>query len=203
LKLNVSGSVVANLNGLQVTFDGLPAPLIYTSANQTNLIVPYEVSSKASTVMLVTYAAAAGTVQTAAWVLPVVAAAPGIFTIDATGTGQGAIVNQDGTVNSTSNPAAQGSVISIYATGEGQTSPAGVTGSVTGSVGKMPLLPVKVTIGGADAAVQYQGSAPESVAGLLQVNATVPQGIAPGMAVPVMLSVGGVLSQAGVTIAVK
>jgi uncharacterized protein (TIGR03437 family) len=60
-----------------------------------------------------------------------------------------------------------------------------------------------VTIGGVPAVVQYAGSAPESIAGLLQVNAVVPQGIATGAAVPVTISVGGVVSQAGVTIAVK
>jgi uncharacterized protein (TIGR03437 family) len=203
LKLDASGAVVSNLNGLRVTFDGKAAPLIYTSANQTNLLVPYEIAGKASTVMQVTYAAAAGTVQTAAWTLPVVAAAPGLFTIDSTGTGQGAIVNQDGTVNSASNAAARGSVISIYATGEGQTSPAGVTGSVTGSGGKTPVLPVTVTIGGIGATVQYAGSAPDAVAGLLQVNAVVPAGVSVGSGVPVVVSVGGVQSQVGVTVAVR
>ncbi len=203
LKLDASGTVVSNLNGLQVTFDGKAAPLIYTAAYQTNLIVPYEVAGKTSTVMQVTYAAAAGTMQTAPWVLPVVPAAPGIFTTDATGTGQGAIVNQDGTVNSAANPAARGSVISIYATGEGQTSPAGVTGNVTQSNLKKPVLSVAATIGGADAVVQYAGSAPDSVAGLMQVNVVVPQGISANTAAPVYITVGGTQSQAGVTLVVK
>ena len=202
IKLDSSGNVVRQSNGLLVTFDGIPAPLIYTSSNQTNLIVPYEVAGKASTVMQVTYVAAAGTFQTAAWTLPVVGSAPGVFTIDATGTGQGAIVNQDGTVNSAANAAALGSVISIYATGEGQTSPAGVTGSVAGSVSKTPVLPVTVTIGGVGAVVQYAGSAPGLVSGVLQVNAVVPQGISTGV-VPVVVSVGGVISPAGVTVAVR
>jgi uncharacterized protein (TIGR03437 family) len=203
IKLDPSGAVVSQLNGVHVAFDGQPAPLIYTSAYQTNLIVPYEVAGKTSTVMQVTYAAAAGTLQTSAWTLPVVAAAPGVFTVDSTGIGQGAIVNQDGTVNSAANPAARGSVVSIYATGEGQTSPAGVTGSVTGSGLKTPLLPVTITIGGIGATVQYAGSAPASVAGLLQVNAVVPPGISAGPAVPVLVTVGKIPSQAGVTIAVK
>jgi uncharacterized protein (TIGR03437 family) len=94
-------------------------------------------------------------------------------------------------------------VIQIYATGEGQTSPAGVTGSVTQSATKMPMLPVTVTIGGVSAVMQYAGSAPESIAGLLQVNAVVPQGIATGSAVPIIVTVGGAPSQAGVTLAVK
>ena len=203
IKLDPSGAVVSQSNGVHVSFDGQPAPLIYTSAYQTNLIVPYEVAGKTSTVMQVTYAAAAGTLQTSAWTLPVVAAAPAVFTVDSTGIGQGAIVNQDGTVNSMANPAARGSVVSIYATGEGQTSPAGVTGSVTGSGLKTPLLPVTVTIGEVGATVQYAGSAPASVAGLLQVNAVVPPGISAGPAVPVLVTVGKIPSQAGVTIAVK
>ena len=203
LKLDEAGMVSTKLNGLQVTFDGKAAPLIYTSANQTNLIVPYEVAGKTSTVVQVVYAAAAGTLQTAAWALPVAASAPGVFTLDATGTGQGAVLNQDGSVNSATNPAARGSVISIYATGEGQTSPAGVTGSVTPSNTKAPALPVTVTIGGIGATVQYAGSAPGEVAGLLQVNAVVPPGVSRGAAVPVTVSVGGIASQTGVTIAVN
>jgi len=203
LKLDASGLLAPDLNGFEVTFDGKPAPLIYTSANQTNLIVPYEVASETSTVMQVVYAAAGGTSKTAAWVLPVAAAAPGVFTVDATGRGQGAVVNQDGSVNSAANPAARGSVISIYATGEGQTSPAGVTGSVTASNTKAPLLPVTVKIGGIGAMVQYAGSAPDEVAGLLQVNAIVPQAVGPGSMVPVTVGVGGIASQAGVTIAVQ
>ena len=84
-------------------------------ANQTNLVVPPQVTK--STVMQVTYTAS-GTARPPAWVLPVVSVTPGIFTIDGTGTGQGAIVNQDGTVNSAANPAARGSVVSIYMTGQ-------------------------------------------------------------------------------------
>ena len=203
LKLDEAGMVATKLNGLQVTFDGKPAPLIYTSANQTNLIVPYEVAGKTSTVVQVVYAAATGTLQTAAWVLPVAASAPGVFTLDATGTGPAAVLNQDGSVNSPTSPAARGSVISIYATGEGQTSPAGVTGSVAQSNARTPLLPVTATIGGIGATVQYAGSAPGEVAGLLQVNVVVPQGISRGVAVPVTVSVGGIASQSGVTIAVN
>jgi uncharacterized protein (TIGR03437 family) len=203
LKLDAAGKVSTTLNGLQVTFDGRPAPLIYTSANQTNLIVPYEVAGKPSTVVQVTYAASAGGLQTAAWVLPVVASAPAIFTVDATGTGQAAVLNRDNSVNGAANPAVRGSIISIYATGEGQTSPSGVTGSVTPSNTTSPLLPVTLKIGGIDATVQYAGSAPGEVAGVLQVNAVIPPSVSPGSAVPVTINVGGVASQSAVTIAVK
>jgi uncharacterized protein (TIGR03437 family) len=92
-------------------------------------------------------------------------------------------------------------VISIYATGEGQTSPAGVTGSITHST-VSPVLPVTVEIGGIAAVLQFAGSAPGEVAGVLQVNAVVPSGVVPGPAVPVSLSVGDIPSET-VTIAVK
>ena len=202
LKLDASGNLISSLNGLQVTFDGKAAPLIYTSAYQTNLIVPYEVAGQTSTVMQVVYAAASGTLRTASWVLPVAATAPAIFTLDSTGTGQGAVVNQDGTINGPANPAARGSIVSIYATGEGQTSPAGVTGSVTQSNTRTPLASVTVTIGGLPATTQYVGSAPDAVAGLLQINAYVPQGVPPGPAVPVTITIGKIPSPP-VTIAVN
>jgi uncharacterized protein (TIGR03437 family) len=68
---------------------------------------------------------------------------------------------------------------------------------------KRPVLPVTVSIGNQNAVVQYAGSAGDSVAGLLQVNAVVPQGVTPGAAVPIMVSVGGVPAQSGVTVAVQ
>jgi uncharacterized protein (TIGR03437 family) len=197
--VDASGKVVTSLQGATVLFDGKPAPLIYGSAAQLNVMVPYEIASEASTTISLAY----GSVTSTAWSVPVAPSVPGIFTIAGDGVGPGAVLNQDNSVNSASNPAARGSVIQIYATGEGQTSPPGVTGSVTQSNTKIPLLPVTVTIGGVDALVQYAGSAPDSVTGLLQVNATVPQGVAPGSAVPITISVGGVPSQPGVTIAVK
>jgi uncharacterized protein (TIGR03437 family) len=94
-------------------------------------------------------------------------------------------------------------VIQIFATGEGQTSPAGVTGSVTGDIPKAPVLPVSVTIGGVDAPVAFAGSAPHAVAGLFQVNAIVPDGAPIGARVPIMLSVGGMPSPSGAFIAVR
>jgi uncharacterized protein (TIGR03437 family) len=51
--------------------------------------------------------------------------------------------------------------------------------------------------------VQYAGSAGASVAGLFQVNAVVPQAVAPGAEAPIAISVGGLPSQNGVTIAVQ
>ena len=116
---------------------------------------------------------------------------------------QGAVLNQDSSVNGASNPARRGQAIQIFATGEGQTSPRGITGSVTGSNLKTPVLAVKVTSGGVTAPVEFVGSAPDAVTGLLQVNAMVPQDVTPGPAVPILLAIGNFVSPDEVTIAVK
>jgi uncharacterized protein (TIGR03437 family) len=197
--LDPSGKVATSLNGAEVLFDGRPAPLIYGSARQANVIVPYEIAAQATTTISLQF----GGVTSAAWTVPVAASAPGIFTLSSSGLGPAAVLNQDNSVNSAAKPAPRGSIIQIYATGEGETSPHGVTGSVIGTDLKRPVLAVKVTIGGQDAFVQYAGSAGASVAGLFQVNAVIPQAVAPGAGVPITVSVGGVASQRGVTIAVQ
>jgi uncharacterized protein (TIGR03437 family) len=90
----------------------------------------------------------------------------------------------------------------LYVTGEGQTAPGGVTGKPAGTLPlPRPILPVSVTIGNQVASVSFAGSAPTLV-GLMQVNVTIPAAAAPGNAVPVVVSVGGVASQVGVAIAV-
>jgi uncharacterized protein (TIGR03437 family) len=136
-------------------------------------------------------------------VVPVASAAPGIFTANTTGSGQAAAVNQNGSLNTASNPAKVGSIVSLYVTGEGQTSPGGQDGKLANSAPyPMPVQAVAVTIGGVSATVTYAGGAPTAVAGLMQVNVQIPAGVATSGAVPVTVSVGGVAAQAGVTIAV-
>ncbi len=198
LTLDSAGKVATGLNGAQVLFDGRPAPLLYGSAAQVNVIVPYEVSGQPATTIVLQ----SGSLQSAAWTLPVAPTAPGVFTVGSSGVGTGAVLNQDNSLNAPNNPAAPGSVVQIYATGEGQTSPAGVTGTVAGSHANTPLQTVKVTIGGQDATVPYAGSSAGSVAGLLQINAVIPGGslrVRPTCVSPWE----DVLSQAGVTIAVR
>ena len=199
LQFDPSGKVATSLNRTQVMVNDIPAPLLYASPGQLNAIVPYETGISGIARIRVT---SAGQVS-GAWDVPLAGASPGIFTIGSTGAGQGAVLNQDSSVNGAANPVARGSVIQIFATGEGQTSPAGQTGAVTGSAGGAPILHVTVTIGGIEAPLQFAGSAPDAVAGLLQVNVVVPQGAPSGPAVPLVLSVGGVGSQGGVTIAVQ
>jgi len=199
VQLTAAGLVATSLGATTVLFDDVPAPLLYTTANQLSAIVPYEVSGQAQTSIQVEYQG----VRSAPFTMAVAPTAPGIFTLDQSGAGQGAIVNQDGTINGPDNPAARGDFVSIYGTGEGQTGPPGMDGIiVTAADLRQPLQTVTVSIGGQSAQVLYAGSAGDAVAGLLQVNAIVPLGIAPGTALPMTIVIGP-SSQAGVTMAVQ
>jgi uncharacterized protein (TIGR03437 family) len=169
-----------------------------------NAVVPYEVASATTANVVVVYQGNASM----PFAIPIAATRPGIFTRSGGGTGQGAILNQDQSVNGAVSPAARGSWISIYATGEGVTTPPGVDGRVSGHKGT-PLPKTQAacsaTIGGQTANVNYCGEAPYFTAGILQVNAQIPESISPGSSVPVpvTITVGGVISQANVTIAVQ
>jgi len=195
-----AGSLTATaLGGTSVLFDGTPGPLLYASPNQINGIVPFGILGQSTTQLTVTSQG-----QTIAAVAqPVAAAAPAIFTIGSSGTGAGAILNQDLSVNSPSNPAAQGSVIAIFATGAGQTNPPSVDGQVTATSLPALLQAVSVQIGGLNATVSYAGAAPNLVAGVVQINATIPAGVPSGPSIPIAFTVGTVGTQASVTLAVK
>jgi len=199
LQLDRTGYVTNLLGGTQVTFDGVPAPLIYVEAGQVGAIVPYVTGGKTSTTLQVSYQGKTTNTLT----IPVASTAPGIFTKDATGKNQAAIVNQDGSQNGPDNPAPAGSVVSLYATGEGQTNPPGVDGKPGDLNPTQPVQDVTVSIGGVDAPVKYKGGAYGLTAGVLQVNVEVPQGVTPGNAVPIVLHIGGKDSAAGVTMAVE
>jgi len=201
-----TGGLPVDLASTEVLINGKAAPLLYASPSQVNAIVPYEVAGqRAATVQVVYY-----DVGSQVWSLPVAPAAPGIFTQDSTGAGQAAVLNQDNSVNGSSQPAARGTVIQIFATGIPVAG--AVTGSITPAAAPGTTDPVSVSIGGVTAPIQYAGPAPGEVAGVIQVNAIVPDNAPTGPAVPIFLSVsppqGPLLlvvypSQAGVTIAVQ
>jgi len=146
-------------------------------------------------------------VQSNAVKVNVVAAAPGIYTLNQQGTGPGAILNQDGvTVNAFDAPAPRGTVISVYMTGEGQTNPAGVDGAIIPAVVSMlknPLLNVSAAVGGIDAPVLYAGSAAGLISGVMQLNLAIRDDAPTGPSVPIVITVGTASTQAGVTVAVQ
>jgi uncharacterized protein (TIGR03437 family) len=189
----------ATLGNTRLLFDGVAAPMIYTSDNQLSGIVPYSIADRTLTRVQVEYLGALS--NTIA--VPVAPASPGIFTLDMSGMGAGAILNQDFTLNSVETPAARGSVVQIFATGEGQTRPAGIDGKLAAPPLPIPLLQVTVTIGGRPATVTYAGAAPGLVAGLMQINARIAEDITPGPAVPIVIRIGEFSSRDGVTLSVR
>jgi uncharacterized protein (TIGR03437 family) len=203
-QLDAKGNVSTLLAGSQVTVAGLPAPILYASAKQINAVVPYGVPKSTFVFVQVIYNGLAGSTLAQA----VSATAPAIF---AGAGGQGAILNQDGSVNGSANPAAKGTYVSIYGTGEGLTNPAVPDGHLANeTLDKLarPIAAVSLTIGGVPvppADIIYAGAAPQNVAGLFQVTAKIPATVASGnAAVVITLGTGpAVSSQKGVTVAVQ
>jgi uncharacterized protein (TIGR03437 family) len=203
LTLDQNGNVSTSISGVQVSFNGLAAPLIYASSSQINAVVPYGVLGLVSPSLQISFMGQ----NSNTFSLQGAAAVPALFTLNASGTGPGAILNADGTVNSPANPASRGSYIVLYATGEGQTAPPGVTGkittlSATPPLTPQPLLPVAMTIGGQSAFLDFYGEAPGLVSGVLQINVQIPTSVSSGN-LPIQFAVGGANSPSGVTVAVQ
>ena len=165
------------LGATSVTFDGVPAPLLYVSSGQINTVVPF--AAKNTTHICVAYFFNAPSCMDAA----ITTAAPGIFTLPATpGTfAFAAAVNQDGTINSATNPAPRGSIVTIFATGLGPLSSMPADGTLVG----LPLLTQSLTMAvsfastqvhgfPASATIAWAGQAPDEIAGLSQINLVVP-----------------------------
>jgi uncharacterized protein (TIGR03118 family) len=189
-----SGTIPTNAK-VTVTFNGTPAPVLYASASFTSVIVPYEVAGSSTANVVVT----TGGQTTPAFSIPIVPSAPGIFTLNESGSGVAVAFNQDGSLNSTTDAASSGTAVLLFATGEGQTDPAGEDGLVSGNLFRIPVLPVTLTIGGQTATVLYAGSLPGYVSGVIGIEAIVPAGAGTG-AQPVVATIGTVTSQATATL---
>ena len=197
LQLDASGSVATTLADTRVLFDGVASPMIFSSAGQIYAVVPFGVAAGRVPVQ-VQYQ---GQVS-APFPVTVVPAVSGIFSADASGAGQAIILNQDGGINSPALPAAPGSVVTLWATGAGQLSPAGIDGAVDAGNLASPVLLVQAQIGGQFADVLYAGGAPGIVEGVIQVNLRIPPASQTGAAVPLVLRVGNSTSQPGITLAI-
>jgi uncharacterized protein (TIGR03437 family) len=181
-----------------VTFGAFAATVLYASDCQINAVAPFELNPGLDTLVTVQ----AGDQTLGPIKLPVVAAAPGIFTANDSGSGQAAILNQDSSVNSASNPAARGSIVSVYMTGVGALSPTIADGSLG------PLMPpfptpvanISATVGGVNAPVVFAGQAPGLIAGATQVNIQIPQDAPVGAAVPIAIYVAYYFSGASMAV---
>jgi uncharacterized protein (TIGR03437 family) len=208
LRVAEDGRLATTLAETRILFNGVPAPLLYVSDKQSSAIVPYAVAGRPSVDVQVEYRGVLSDAVTA----PVLASRPGIFSLDGSGQGQGAILNEDGSLNSPSNPARRGSTITIYATGGGEAAPGILDGQILDGVVPRTSLPVAAffDIDYADeyqpkqGDVLYAGGSSGSVAGLLQVNVRMPaNAVATGDAVPFGLRIGSHWTEHPVTIALR
>ena len=197
-QIDSSGHLSNNVAGTQVLFNGTAAPLIYTRADQVAAIVPNGVAGQESVQVQVKYN---GQTSPTFTTTPAVTA-PGLFTLDQSGQGQAAILNQDDSINTSGNPAGRGSIVVLWGTGQGLSDPDWPEDVLAPSPLPQPKNKVNVNIGGQWSQILYAGAAP-GLAGVIQVNVKVPDGIKPGSQVPVVMRIGNATSQAGVTMAVQ
>jgi uncharacterized protein (TIGR03437 family) len=171
---------------VSVTFDGLAAPILYSGTNQINAIVPFATGAKSGFTDL---SIRLGSHVIGPYRLPVSPAVPGIFATDASGHTEAAAFNQDGSVNSKTNPAPPGSVVTVYVTGAGAYDRAIEDGALGPTEPPFPSPVLGVAAGMwstswpiINAPVLFAGQAPGLIAGIAQVNLQIPVGLAPGPA---------------------
>jgi len=195
LEFTSDGSHIANsVAGTRVLFDGTPAPIIYTQKGQVSAIVPFAVSGASTHIQVEYYGQTSNSITA-----PLSNSAPGVFTATGVGSGAASAINQDSTINAPLFPARKGSIVALYATGAGATTPPGEDGKIIQSNLPQLTLPVTVQIADQNAQVLYKGPAPGAVTGLIQVNFLVPEGIPAGK-VALTLTIGGLSSQREVTL---
>ena len=167
-----------------VLIGGIACPVYYAQPNQINVQLPEELSGLNSAAATVVFAGTPGNTV----FLNLARHSPGIFSVESNGRGLGAILNQSGIPNGPVNPERIGNVVSIFATGLGETVPAVATGTgalidpLSRSVG----IPQAI-IDGVPAEVEFSGRSPGFV-GLDQVNVRIPPGVATNTAVQVILA---------------
>ena len=175
---DAAGQLAAEAGRTEVRFDGIPAPVFYAQAGQVNVQVPYTVAGAPRTQVEIRYQQ--NTV--AHIVLPVADASPALFPV---------AVNPDGSPNSSAEPAARGTIVTVYGTGEGLTDGPNQAGHVAELPYPRPKLPVTVTEAGVAAEILYFGSAPGLV-GVFQANVRLPGGYVPPGPVDLVVYVGAV-----------
>ena len=199
---SASPSFPTALAEVRVLFDGIAAPLLYVMNDKASAIVPWALAGRASTQVQVEYKGQKSTALN----LQMGAVAPGIYSTAASGSGQGAILNQDYSYNGTAantKRAAKGSVIMVYGTGGGVTTPAGIDGAITPGILYPLNVPATASLGGRTARVTYAGGAPGLVSGALQMNVEIPDDAPSGAAVPLVILIGGTPTQANLTVAIE
>jgi uncharacterized protein (TIGR03437 family) len=175
---NAQGQIPAQLAGVQVSINNEAVPVLYVQSRQINVVAPADLTVGGSTSIEVTYKGQQfGPFQTAVYY-----ATPGIFRLRVGQTAEALAMNQDWTLNSASNPAPRGSVVTVFTTGYGNTAPSCVSGGLNDPQAE-PLSPgtnAMIYDGSEVYPVAYAGSSPTLICGIVQVNFQIPATAAPG-----------------------
>lgn len=161
------------LGGTRVVLNGVRIPLLYSSYSQVNAVLPYSLPQFFE--LTVEFQGVKSD-----WTAPAerVKADFSFFTMDGSGSGQAAAINQDGTINSAANPAKAGSVITLYGTGGGSTVPPGRAGEITPVELRRLESSVSITLGESNRlqplSIEFAGAAPALLTGIDQINVRLP-----------------------------
>jgi uncharacterized protein (TIGR03437 family) len=159
-----------SLNGVSVLINNKPAPLYFVSPEQLNVLVPFATTGPTATIVVQN-----GSVNSNTVTVPVAATSPGVYTLDQSGSGGGAILHTDYSLVNAAKPAIGGETVLIYLTGLGTVTP-GLTDGTAGTITTLYRVDadVWVYVGGEQATVLFKGLAP-GYPGLYQLNVTLPQ----------------------------
>ena len=190
-----TGRIPSALGGVSVLLDEEPAPLLYVQESQINAQVPYELAGRSSAQLAVAYGGVGGP-RAALAVSP---ARPALFLIP--GSMSALVLNENGRLNGAAQPARPGETVMLFGSGQGETSPPGVTGQPASAMDAQRIEDVSVTIGGSAAEVVSAGLAPGFV-GIFQIEVRIPDAAASGERTPVAVVIRGEAAPAGAVMSV-
>ena len=189
--------------GISVLVNGAAAPVFYNSASQVTFQAPFNISGGTATIQ-VTSNLSGRTISSGVVNVPVAATAPGLYTISGAGTGTGYYSSEGGLIASISQPVPPGTVVVLFGTGFGATSPTVAAGTLGPNTAAAAVASVTMTINNQSVPVTFAGLEPGDLSGAVvgydEVVFTVPSGLTvpAGSAeadFPMVVTAGGVASQ--------
>lgn len=194
---------------MAVEVGGQRAPLTYAQPDQVNLQVPSLGTGSSSAVVVIVNPGAANELRSDPFTMAALRPyAPAFFTFNGTSVAAQFAGTADIIANSVvvagGRPARPGDIVTVYATGFGTTSPAWQAGELPDRA-SFVTGPVQVTLGGVmltPAEILYAGLAPSQISGLYQFNLRLPATLPDGD-LPIVISIGGLLTQAGASLPVR
>ena len=190
-----TGRLPTALEGVSVLLDGEPSPLLYVRETQINAQVPYEIAGRSSVQLAVSY----GSIDSPRATLAVSPARPALFLIP--GSRSAIVLNEDGRLNSASQPARLGESVTLFGTGQGETSPPSGTGQMAPVMSAHRIEEVSVMVGGSAAEVVSAGLAP-GFAGVFLIQVRIPDTATTGEETPVSVTIQGESSPTGVVMSI-